>query len=535
MCPRATVSRRSGLAIECSAYGESSERVFVATVREAILILGIMFVLVTGARAQTGDVVISTNTTWAAGQYTLTSLTVTNGATLTLQGANTSGQVDGQWQGYGGTITAGNVLVDAGSHISADGQGYTTGLGPGGSTSYSVGGTYGGQGSNNPAATYGSALMPTDLGSAGGGSYGGWSAGGGAIRLIVAGTLTNNGTITANGQSAGGNNGGAAGGSLYVTTGTLAGSGTFTANGNQGSNAAGGGGRVAVYYNADGGFVGAGTLTATGGVSAEAGTVNVIQYFHLTVAKAGNGVGTVTSSPAGMDCGTACATTFNSGTPVLLTATPGTGSAFSGWSGDTDCADGTVAMTASRSCTATFTLLTFALTVAKTGPGSVTADVPGIDCGATCASIYNYNTLVTLTATPTPGAHFLGWSGEGCSGTGTCVVTMTQARTVTAPFLWNPDAVGAFRPSDGTFYLDYNGNGVWDGCSTDRCLQIGMNGDIPLVGDWDGTGTAKVGAFRPSDGTFYLDYNGNGQWDGCGTDRCLQIGLSGDRPLVGAW
>ena len=48
---------------------------------------------------------------------------------------------------------------------------------------------------------------------------------------------------------------------------------------------------------------------------------------------------------------------------------------------------------------------------------------------------------------------------------------MTQARTVTAPFLWNPDAVGAFRPSDGTFYLDYNGNGQWDGCGTDRCLQ----------------------------------------------------------------
>jgi pimeloyl-ACP methyl ester carboxylesterase len=95
--------------------------------------------------------------------------------------------------------------------------------------------------------------------------------------------------------------------------------------------------------------------------------------------------------------------------------------------------------------------------------------------------------------------------------------------------------VGAFRPSDGTFYLDYNGNGVWDGCETDRCLAIGMNGDIPLVGDWDGTGSTKVGAFRPSDGTFYLDYNGSGTWDGCGTDRCLQIGLSGDTPLVGKW
>ena len=103
---------------------------------------------------------------------------------------------------------------------------------------------------------------------------------------------------------------------------------------------------------------------------------------------------------------------------------------------------------------------------------------------------------------------------------------------------WNGSGtakVGAFRPSDGTFYLDYDGSGTWDGCGTDRCLQIGMNGDIPRVGDWNGSGTGKVGVFRPSDGTFYLDYNGNGVWDGCGVDRCLQIGMNGDTPLVGDW
>ena len=95
--------------------------------------------------------------------------------------------------------------------------------------------------------------------------------------------------------------------------------------------------------------------------------------------------------------------------------------------------------------------------------------------------------------------------------------------------------LGTFRPADGTFYLDANGTGTWDGCGTDRCLQIGLNGDIPLVGDWDGTGSSKVGVFRPSDGVFYLDHNGNGVWDGCGTDRCLQIGMNGDIPLVGDW
>jgi photosystem II stability/assembly factor-like uncharacterized protein len=141
---------------------------------------------------------------------------------------------------------------------------------------------------------------------------------------------------------------------------------------------------------------------------------------------------------------------------------------------------------------------------------------------------------------PSDGVFYLDYNGngvwDGC-GTDRC---LQIGKDGDIPLVGDWDGsgtakVGAFRPSDGVFYLDYNGNGVWDGCSTDRCLAIGMSGDTPLVGDWDGSGTAKVGAFRPSDGTFYLDYNGNGQWDGCGTDRCLAIGLDGDTPLVGDW
>jgi CARDB len=60
---------------------------------------------------------------------------------------------------------------------------------------------------------------------------------------------------------------------------------------------------------------------------------------------------------------------------------------------------------------------------------------------------------------------------------------VAQTYTVTEPGT-QPDAVGTFRPSDGAFYLDYNGNGAWDGCGTDRCLQLGLKGDIPLVGKW---------------------------------------------------
>jgi photosystem II stability/assembly factor-like uncharacterized protein len=68
-----------------------------------------------------------------------------------------------------------------------------------------------------------------------------------------------------------------------------------------------------------------------------------------------------------------------------------------------------------------------------TGDGSVTSDPSGIDCGSTCAGTYEEGTSVTLTATPSPGSMFTGWSGA-CSGTGNCVVTMDNNKSVTATF-----------------------------------------------------------------------------------------------------
>ena len=75
------------------------------------------------------------------------------------------------------------------------------------------------------------------------------------------------------------------------------------------------------------------------------------------------------------------------------------------------------------------------LTVNKTGTGTgtVTADSGAINCGATCSGVYP-GTTVTLTATPAGGSTFVGWSGSSCSGTGTCVVTVDAAKTVTAQF-----------------------------------------------------------------------------------------------------
>lgn len=76
----------------------------------------------------------------------------------------------------------------------------------------------------------------------------------------------------------------------------------------------------------------------------------------------------------------------------------------------------------------------YALSVATSGTGTGTVSGTGISCGSTCSGSYPSGTVLTLTATPSTGSTFAGWSGGGCSGTGTCTVTMNAATTVTATF-----------------------------------------------------------------------------------------------------
>ncbi len=82
---------------------------------------------------------------------------------------------------------------------------------------------------------------------------------------------------------------------------------------------------------------------------------------------------------------------------------------------------------------------TFLLSVTKAGSGSgtVTSDPAGINCGTDCSHNFAAATIVTLTAAVAPGSTFVGWSDSGCSGTGTCVVTMDAAKSVTATFARN--------------------------------------------------------------------------------------------------
>jgi hypothetical protein len=76
-----------------------------------------------------------------------------------------------------------------------------------------------------------------------------------------------------------------------------------------------------------------------------------------------------------------------------------------------------------------------------TGAGQVTSSPAGINCSAStnqCAAPFALGTLVTLTASASTGSSFTGWSGGGCSSTGTCVVPMSAAQSVTASFKKKP-------------------------------------------------------------------------------------------------
>lgn len=75
-----------------------------------------------------------------------------------------------------------------------------------------------------------------------------------------------------------------------------------------------------------------------------------------------------------------------------------------------------------------------ALTVNKTGAGTVISLPVGLFCDPVCTQNFPTGAEVTLTATPDAGATFTGWEGSGCTGTGTCTVTLDQEKAVTATF-----------------------------------------------------------------------------------------------------
>ncbi|MFO7545575.1 MAG: InlB B-repeat-containing protein [Trueperaceae bacterium] len=170
-----------------------------------------------------------------------------------------------------------------------------------------------------------------------------------------------------------------------------------------------------------------------------------LETHSLTTSVTGDG--SVTSDPSGITCSGAggdCQETFDYDTSVTLTAAPGTGSTFAGWSGACELSTNPVcafAMTTDRSVTATFTLdaMTLSTVVTGGGSGNVTSDPAGVDCDTAdggCQADFDYGTVVELSASPGFESRFDGWSGD-CAGTDPRVCDMTTDRTVGASFALN--------------------------------------------------------------------------------------------------
>ncbi len=160
----------------------------------------------------------------------------------------------------------------------------------------------------------------------------------------------------------------------------------------------------------------------------------------LTVDKSGTGSGTVTSAPAGLDCGSTCAVNFPLNASVVLSAASAPGSTFTGWSGGscsgTDTC--TVTMDADKTVTATFTQDEYSLTLDKVGSGTVTA-IPN-------NAHYHFGDVVTLTADPDLGWSFAGWSANVVGGD----VTINGDTTVTATFAQDEYSLTLDKVGSGT-------------------------------------------------------------------------------------
>jgi hypothetical protein len=167
------------------------------------------------------------------------------------------------------------------------------------------------------------------------------------------------------------------------------------------------------------------------------------EKLPLILEKAGTGLGTVTSSPGGINCGTACPSgeaMYPEGTKVTLTASANTGSAFKGWTGcdaEPSATKCEVLILGETIVEAEFHLsakpkYTLTVTTAGSGTGTVNCD------GGACAPSYEQGAKVSLTASAAAGSTFAGFAGGGCSGVAGCVLTINGNTAVTATFSAQP-------------------------------------------------------------------------------------------------
>ena len=141
--------------------------------------------------------------------------------------------------------------------------------------------------------------------------------------------------------------------------------------------------------------------------------------------------GTVTTNPNPTNG------TYNDGTVLGLTAIPGTGYQFDGWSGDATGNSNPLSLTmdADKTITATFSLVQRTLTInATNGSVNVTGASNSKNQNNSNDFYFDHGETTTITAVPDTGYQFDGWSGDATGTTNPLSITMDTDKTVTATF-----------------------------------------------------------------------------------------------------
>ena len=150
-------------------------------------------------------------------------------------------------------------------------------------------------------------------------------------------------------------------------------------------------------------------------------------------ANSNGSVTTITCALGNIPSGQSLPATFTM-TPTISSGTITATANVAGAQPDPNLINNSASVTTTISGTQTFTLT---VTESGAGTGTVASTTPpnSILCPSTCSASFNAGTMVTLSATPNSGSLFAGWSGACTATSGTCVVTMSQAQSVTAMFI----------------------------------------------------------------------------------------------------
>ena len=248
----------------------------------------------------------------------------------------------------------------------------------------------------------------------------------------------------------------------------------------------------------------------------------------LFVAKPSTGLGTVTSTPAGINCGGVCAVNFPRNTSVTVTAAPSTGSTFTNWTGACTGTTSTSVLTlaANAICNANFTINTYVVTPSAGTNGSISP-----------STVQTVNHGSTAIFTVTPNSDFAANVGGTCNGilVGTTYTTspVTAPCTVIATFtpiypwpVWSP-SIPVVPPSTTgkTYYVDgTNGINTNNGTSAGtayktiaKALSILAAGDTVLI---------RQGLYREG-----IDLNASGAPSGTAL-KPITFGSYGDGEVI---